>query len=163
MLLAHTAQPRSPRSGTGWATQRAAWETGRCPAECEGWPLGVGMGCLPPSCPENRSPLSLASWAGRTRGAPAWLSAYVRPTGGCTPSPWGARRALVGAAALLPRQTPASPSPAPLPGDRGEVRDQRPGPGVLPPPPASRGRSSASRKHPGVARGRGKARGGSGI
>lgn len=88
-------------------------------------PSGDGIACPPPCSPENRSPLRLVPWAGRTRGAPAWLSAYVRPVGGCDPAPRGSRRALAGAASLLsPRD------PMPLPGDRGKARAPRPDPGI---------------------------------
>lgn len=79
------------------------------------------------------------------------------------------RRPISSGRARSPGRASSLPSLPPVPGDRGQARGHRAGPasavggGVLPQPPASRGRSSASRKHPGAARGRRKARGGSGI
>lgn len=131
VLRLHPAWPVRSHSGRASTTQRAGenLENRTVPRKTRtldpSKPLGDGNECPPPSSPENRSPLRLAPWAGRTRGAPAWLSAYVRPTGGCAPSPQGARRALAGAASLLsPRR------PMPLPGDHGKARDHRPGPGI---------------------------------
>lgn len=68
-----------------------------------------------------------------------------------------------GPGASISSSLPLSPRTVGRPGTTGLAPAAAVGGGVLPKPPASRGRSSASRKHPAAARGRRKARGGSGI